>query len=73
MATITPEALRIAGLEALRRELGATGMVRFLQQFEMGSGDYTAERSQWLPVDVDVDTIVNAIQKRDVPPEGLVK
>ena len=40
--------IRRAGLEALYRELGPVGMVRFLQQFENGSGDYTAERAELL-------------------------
>ena len=43
------EDLRRAGLDALRRELGEVGMVRFIQQFHPGTGDYTAERWQWLP------------------------
>lgn len=38
--------VRKRGLDALKRELGAAGMVRFLQQFEGGSGDYTKERQQ---------------------------
>ncbi len=40
--------IREAGLEALARELGPVGMVRFLQQYETGSGDYTLERDTWL-------------------------
>ena len=36
------------GLLALRRELGAAGMIRFLQQFETGSGNYARERRAWL-------------------------
>lgn len=40
--------IRAAGLEALARELGPVGMVRFLQQFETGRGDYTRERESWL-------------------------
>ena len=63
MAALTPEALRIAGLDALRRDLGAVGMARFLQQFETGSGDYTAERWQWLPAGVDVDDLTTVIQQ----------
>lgn len=39
------EEIRRRGLDALARELGPVGMVRFLQQFETGSGDYTAERA----------------------------
>jgi hypothetical protein len=43
----TPEQIRLEGLRALRRALGPVGMVRFLQQYELGSGDYTEERRQW--------------------------
>lgn len=32
------------GHEALAQALGFGGMVRFLRQFETGSGDYTKER-----------------------------
>jgi len=39
--------LRRQGLAALRKELGYVGMVRFLHQFDAGSGDYTKERHQW--------------------------
>lgn len=45
---MTLEEIRQAGLKALARELGAVGMVRFLQQFDLGHGDYTAEREGWL-------------------------
>jgi hypothetical protein len=45
---MTPEELRLAGLDALRRELGPVGMVRFLQQFATSAGDYSRERHQWL-------------------------
>lgn len=44
----SPIQIRSRGLEALAKELGPVGMVRFLQQFESGSGDYTKERTQWL-------------------------
>jgi hypothetical protein len=32
----------------LRRELGPAGMIRFLQQFETGRGDYARERHAWV-------------------------
>jgi hypothetical protein len=35
-------------MEALARELGPSGMIRFLQQLKPGSGDYTAERHKIL-------------------------
>jgi len=44
---MTPIELRRQGLEALNKKLGYTGMVRFLQQFDGGSGDYTKDRHQW--------------------------
>jgi hypothetical protein len=34
--------------EALVRELGLVGMIRYFQQGNTGSGDYTAERHAWL-------------------------
>jgi hypothetical protein len=56
------EELRRAGLEALARELGPVGMVRFLQQFETGSGDYTAERAELLGK-TTVDEVAQAIRR----------
>ena len=47
-STMTLEQVRLTGLRALSRDLGPVGLVRFLQQFEMGDGDYTAERHRWL-------------------------
>ncbi|CAA9342961.1 MAG: hypothetical protein AVDCRST_MAG68-3096 [uncultured Gemmatimonadetes bacterium] len=46
--TQTEDASRRTDLEALERELGLVGMIRYLQQGSTGSGDYTAERSAWL-------------------------
>ena len=45
---LTLNELRAKGLAALRRELGQAGMIRFLQQFETGSGDYAAARQSWV-------------------------
>ena len=36
-------------------------MVRFLQQFEMGTGDYTAERWRWLDGDAEVEALAEDI------------
>ena len=59
----TLDEIRLAGLEVLARELGPVGMVRFLQQFETGRGDYTAERDQWLPP-TDVQALADEIRRR---------
>jgi len=45
--TATLDDIRRAGMDALVRELGPVGMIRFLQQFETGRGDYTTERQRW--------------------------
>jgi len=44
---MTPIELRRQGLAALHKELGYVGMVRFLSQFDAGSGNYTLDRHQW--------------------------
>ena len=44
----TPQQIRIAGLQALHQALGLVGMIRFLQQYETGSGDYSKDRHAWL-------------------------
>ena len=36
--------IRSIGFEALRTALGTVGTVRFLQQFDLGYGDYTKEK-----------------------------
>ena len=61
---MTSEEIRQAGLEALARELGPVGMVRFLQQFETGRGDYSAERHGWFSK-VDVQTLAEKIHQYD--------
>ncbi|MEL6136492.1 MAG: hypothetical protein AAFR42_03650 [Cyanobacteria bacterium J06628_6] len=45
---MTPTEIRSRGLKALFDALGFVGMVRFLHQFDSGSGDYTRDRDQWL-------------------------
>ena len=40
--------IRVPGMKALLDRLGLAGTVRFLQQFDAGSGDYTQKRQQWL-------------------------
>ncbi len=45
---LTGEQIRNRGLAALRKELGRAGLVRFLQHFEAGTGDYTKQRATLL-------------------------
>jgi hypothetical protein len=45
---MTMNEIRRIGIQLLAQNLGAVGMVRFLQQSDLGWGDYTKEREQWL-------------------------
>ena len=58
-----PSALREAGIQALTEALGPLGMIRFLQLFEQGTGDYTKERHLWVK-DLDMDTVLRRIRER---------
>ena len=59
-----------AGMEALLERLGTVGTVRFLQQLETGSGDYTKERERWLD-QPDVDTVADEIENWKKGPSAL--
>ncbi len=48
-AISNPAELRRLGTEALIRDLGFVNAMRFLHQFESGTGDYTIERASLLP------------------------
>jgi len=61
--TMTLDQIRREGLKALERDLGPDGMIRFLQQFETGWGDYTKERHTWLK-ETKVETVVEKIAKQ---------
>lgn len=60
---MTPQQIRTAGLAALSRELGVVGMIRFMQQFEMGQGDYSKDRHKWLD-QYSVADIAKMIQEK---------
>ena len=63
----TPEQIRQHGLEVLKRELGVVGMVRFMQQFTSGKGDYSVERHQLLDQLTPEEIInqIHALQQRN--------
>jgi hypothetical protein len=56
-----PNVIRKLGIEALTKELGPVGMAYFIQQFDRGEGDYTAERDSLL---AEV-TMENALRELD--------
>ena len=67
-ATIRPLAeVNQKATEILVREMGVVDTQRFLSQFRVGSGDYTAERRQWLD-DLSLGQIIAEIKvKRRKP------
>jgi hypothetical protein len=58
----TPEQIRTIGLAALKRELGPAGMIRFLQLFDRGTGDWATERTAWVKR-TSIDDIRRAAKK----------
>jgi hypothetical protein len=50
--------IRQLGLGVLSRELGPVAMKRFLQQYEIGTGDYSKKQHQW------IDKKTNMISRR---------
>ncbi len=55
--------IRQEGIQALLDRLGPAGTVRFLQQYELGPGNYTKGRHQWLD-GVTIDEVVEDIDRR---------
>jgi hypothetical protein len=61
--TTTLNEIRQLGLKALAKELGPVGLIRFLQQFETGQGNYTLERESWL-TETDLQVVLESIRQR---------
>jgi hypothetical protein len=62
---MNPAQIRQQGLDALVKALGPVGMVRFLQQFDTGSGDYTRERQHWV-ANLTLEDILGEIRHKRV-------
>ena len=60
---MTPQQIRVDGLAALSCELGLVGMIRFMQQFELGQGDYSKDRHEWLDK-FTVDDIAKMVREK---------
>jgi hypothetical protein len=61
--TMSLKEIERTGLNVLARELGPVGVVRFLQLFETGYGNYTQERRARIESE-SIDEIVARIQQR---------
>lgn len=49
----TPIEIRNAGMKALQETLGPVGMVKFMQQYDTGYGDYTKEKQEQTEISLD--------------------
>ncbi len=56
-----PIEIRNVGIKALQEALGPVGMVKFLQQYDMGYGDYTKEKQE--QPDISLDEIDMLLKK----------
>jgi hypothetical protein len=70
IAKMSPDEIRVAGMKALLHELGPVGLIRFLQQFETGSGDYSLERQGWLP-ESGIGSAGGTHSRRTAAPGGM--
>ena len=59
----TLDEIRREGLEVLRTRLGRAGMIRFLQQFETGEGDYASQRRAWVDA-LSLDDVKKRVRSR---------
>ena len=66
MSATTLEQIHAKGLKALADELGSVGMVRFLQLFDTGRGDYSKARHKLLAKQ-SVTRLVQEIKGRRKP------
>lgn len=48
-----PVEIRMVGMQALKDALGPVGMVRFMQQYDLGYGDYTKEKQGEQDISID--------------------
>ena len=56
-----PVEIRNVGIKALQEALGPVGMVKFMQQYDVGYGDYTKEKQE--QPDISLDEIDMLLQK----------
>jgi len=60
---MTPNQVKISGLHAISAQMGIVGLIRFIQEYEIGYGDYTADRHEWQK-NYNVQKIVNKIKNK---------
>ena len=54
-------------MNALNKALGPVDMIRFLQMFDEGAGDYTKERKTWLKKDLhEISREIKEMKKKQL-------
>lgn len=61
---MTPIELQRKGFQALVSALGIVDAIRFIRQYDSGSGDYTKERHQWLD-SLTMEEVLADIEQRE--------
>ena len=62
ISNLTPMEIQKAGWEALKKQLGLVGALRFLLQYEKGEGDYTKLRKELFKNET-VESLIGKIKK----------
>lgn len=58
----SPIDVRNAGMKALQEALGPVGLVRFMQQYDVGYGDYTKEKQEQLDISLEeIDMLLKSV------------
>lgn len=58
---LTEQEIQRQALQALRNSLGVVGLIRFMQQYDKGHGNYTLDRQTWQQ-SYSVDSLFAAIK-----------
>jgi hypothetical protein len=67
MKTKTLHEIHTEGMDALNKALGPVDMIRFLQMFDEGIGDYTKERKTWLKKDLhEISREIKEMKKKQL-------
>lgn len=62
-----PIEIRAIGLEALKEALGPVGMVKFIQQYDPGYGDYTTEKYNEQDINLEeINSILKKYEKENI-------
>ena len=62
MSNLTPVEIQKAGWEALKKQLGLVGALRFILQYEKGEGDYTKLRKELFKNET-VESLISKMKK----------